>query len=1024
MAIQFSSAPAPNPITFPAVIQGPAGALSAAIISKAPQSPSPSWFHPARPCPLRALLHDWNFGKFCEGLSDEGMIDFTDPVAVARRDAADQFHTLLSFWLGNNDAYEAVAMDLLRQDLLRRNVRDASAHVNLYGCAPGLATPPLNVLIDIFMTGVNAHRFLYAFSPAWHRDSGGQLPIAYLRILSHYWDNYTSVVIMNVLTWLADALVIYRCFLIWERNVWIIIPSSLVLLLSIVNCSVTITWFRHPTLLTYPQARPFLNMTYPINIAQSCLTTGLITFKIWRQYSLSRSAGLYAGGSGSGLLTIMRIIVESAMIFAVQQLALCILYYLDSPAQHVFHGTMVPSIGVVFVLLAIRAYGVTHPDTLPNIRWPHNSNDTPSQSGQTTSTSPFPSNANLNTSERSARIRHHRRTASDGLMFATSARSDTHVTLTIPDTNIYSSGRNSANAGDIEKGDLSGRSVADASPRVPASSSNKAKPMMDVQPELEPEPQSSSNSVLLSNGPVVPFSRQLGAEAWSRRTTYETMLGTQEQDNETGGRRRLVREWDWTEGNDSFCQKSTTLIQLPNQLLEVLAHPRPAFVLSRRDTVWLGGATGWPSLTLAHQIHPPWLLGQFTAASGPLFDTRRTMDILSKWVTRYADIAASRMILPLVRHLPILHEPSSSSTLNKSEVFFPGWAPSLNLGAGAHICSVKVSGGGADQELTFSDVDVSSTATNVITRGSQKYACKCYPGDKCWPSTSVWSRFNITAGGTLQVALPPGASCYNSLKIEGGAGGEISTFDSEKCAEVQRNWIDEQWNTDHPISNLWPYWTNDTCLPFPQSPSDTCTRGYYGAYVVLAKTHQHVKATIDFARQHNIRLVIRNTGHDFMGRSTGYGSLILNTHSFKDVTWHKRWTGAGNWRGGAVTVGAGIQGRELWRLANKQSPPQALVTGECPTVGFAGGFIQGGGHGPLASLYGLAADQALSFDVVTSSGEYLTANAAKNPSLFWALKGGGPSTFAAVLSVTVKTFPRSPECCSHSGYQLHSHPRT
>ncbi|KAJ3509205.1 hypothetical protein NMY22_g16371 [Coprinellus aureogranulatus] len=315
-------------------------------------------------------------------------------------------------------------MDLLRQDLLRRNVRDASAHVNLYGCAPGPATPPLNVLIDIFMTGVNAHRFLYAFSPAWHRDSGGQLPIAYLRILSRYWDNYTSVVIMNVLTWLAT-------------------PSS------------------HPTLLTYPQARPFLNMTYPINIAQSCLTTGLITFKIWRQYSLSRSAGLYAGGSGSGLLTIMRIIVESAMIFAVQQLALCILYYLDSPAQHVFHGTMVPSIGVVFVLLAIRAYGVTHPDTLPNIRWPHNSNDTPSQSGQTTSTSPFPSNANLNTSERSARIRHHRRTASDGLMFATSARSDTHVTLTIPDTNIYSSGRNSANAGDIEKGDLSGKSVAD-----------------------------------------------------------------------------------------------------------------------------------------------------------------------------------------------------------------------------------------------------------------------------------------------------------------------------------------------------------------------------------------------------------------------------------------------------------------------------------------------------------------------------------------------------------------------------------
>lgn len=45
---------------------------------------------------------------------------------------------------------------------------------------------------------------------------------------------------------------------------------------------------------------------------------------------------------------------------------------------------------------------------------------------------------------------------------------------------------------------------------------------------------------------------------------------------------------------------------------------------------------------------------------------------------------------------------------------------------------------------------------------------------------------------------------------------------------------------------------------------------------------------------------------------------------------------------------------------------------------------------------------------MTSSGEFLTADAAENPSLFWALKGGGPSTFAAVLSVTVKTFPDLP----------------
>ncbi|TEB21879.1 hypothetical protein FA13DRAFT_1642097, partial [Coprinellus micaceus] len=290
--------------------------------------------------------------------------------------------------------------------------------------------------------------------------------IYYLRDLVTTWDSYTNVVIMNILTWLADALVIYRCFIVWERNYWVIVPSSLILLLSFqcvaLNCSLLLVWFRHPTALAFSQALPLLNMVYPINITQSLLTTGLITFKIWRQYILSRSAGLYAGGSGTGLLTIIRIIVESAMIFALQQLLLCVLYYVDSPAQYIFHGTMVPSIGVVFVLLAIRAYSVTHQDGLPNIRWPQNTTSSRSRSAQTTSTSRFPSN-HAYPEERAARIRHHRRTASEGLVLATSVGvpNETAFTLTIPDTNIYSSGERSGSEVVLEKDGVPGGSTSE-----------------------------------------------------------------------------------------------------------------------------------------------------------------------------------------------------------------------------------------------------------------------------------------------------------------------------------------------------------------------------------------------------------------------------------------------------------------------------------------------------------------------------------------------------------------------------------
>ncbi|PPR01896.1 hypothetical protein CVT24_001243, partial [Panaeolus cyanescens] len=264
-----------------------------------------------------------------------------------------------------------------------------------------------------------------------------------------------------------------------------------------------------------------------------------------------------------------------------------------------------------------------------------------------------------------------------------------------------------------------------------------------------------------------------------------------------------------------------------------------------------------------------------------------------------------------------------------------------------------------------------------------------------------WQRLNSTVGGNLQVAIHPAAPCYGSMD-------GIPTFDADKCNEVTANIPNQQWTTDHPIANMWTYWTNETCSPLTPQPEASCTRGFYGDWVVLAKTRQHIKATVDFARNNNVRLVIRNTGHDFMGRSTGFGALVLNTHSFKEVEFINRWNGQDGYRGGAVRVGAGMQLRELYRLANQQSPPVVVVGGECPTVGIAGGYIQGGGHGPMSSFYGMAADQVLEFEVVTASGHFRTVNAHHYPDLFWALKGGGPSTFAVVLSVTVKTFPEVP----------------
>lgn len=82
-----------------------------------------------------------------------------------------------------------------------------------------------------------------------------------------------------------------------------------------------------------------------------------------------------------------------------------------------------------------------------------------------------------------------------------------------------------------------------------------------------------------------------------------------------------------------------------------------------------------------------------------------------------------------------------------------------------------------------------------------------------------------------------------------------------------------------------------------------------------------------------------------------------------------------------------------------------ILGGECPTVGVAGGYLQGGGHSILSTQYGMAADNLLQYEVVTASGDHLNASRTENSDLFWALSGGGGGTYAVVLSATVKAYP-------------------
>lgn len=230
---------------------------------------------------------------------------------------------------------------------------------------------------------------------------------------------------------------------------------------------------------------------------------------------------------------------------------------------------------------------------------------------------------------------------------------------------------------------------------------------------------------------------------------------------------------------------------------------------------------------------------------------------------------------------------------------------------------------------------------------------------------------------------------------------------AQECATVNKGWSDAAFQADDPVGLSYPI--NATCPPVPkgQQASGSCTLGTSPRYAVNATCAEDVSAAVKFAKQRNVRLVIKDTGHDILGRSTGYGSLeVWIRHLRTGVDFQPTYQSschANGYAGSAISVGGGYTFEEVYKVAKDNNV--VVVGGGTPTVGVLGGWMQGGGHGPASREYGLGADQVLEAEVVLGDGQTITANACQNSDVFWAIRGGGPGTYGVVTKTVIKAHP-------------------
>ncbi|KAK7951195.1 FAD-binding domain-containing protein [Apiospora aurea] len=335
------------------------------------------------------------------------------------------------------------------------------------------------------------------------------------------------------------------------------------------------------------------------------------------------------------------------------------------------------------------------------------------------------------------------------------------------------------------------------------------------------------------------------------------------------------------------------------------------------------------------------------------------------------------------------------------------WAPGLGTSAASHIAkynSDSLNGLLADSiQLTEQDIgDFSAIAFGdraeaaaTVSQREQHQRCRVFPGDDLWPWTEEWTRFNNSLDGALLRPTPAGAVCYPAHPA----------YDAAQCQFLLRDARSTRFWLDDSLTELAQWTQGSTCLATneTQAQGKNCTRGGFPEYVVNATTAKHVQIAVNFARNKGIRLVVKNTGHDFGGRSVGAGSLSIWLHHMKETQRLPSFS-PGNYTGTAARFGTGV---EAWEVSNFTAA-HGGITVVAPggnTVGGVGGWVGGGGHSVVTSTLGLGADQVLSLGVVTADGRYVTADPFTNPDLFFALRGGGGATYGIIISAVYKVHP-------------------
>ncbi|KZT60443.1 hypothetical protein CALCODRAFT_506885 [Calocera cornea HHB12733] len=187
------------------------------------------------------------------------------------------------------------------------------------------------------------------------RDADGG-PVAYFGAMSSTEEVLRTAFICAYLV-LADAILIYRCWVVWSENYWIVAFPFLLWIGSIVVDSIMIaTMARMDSTISIfvINLGKWITAVLSFTLAQNIIVTALIVYRIW---VVNTSTGR---SSTSTLRPIIAVLLESGCLYVTTLFVFLVTYLASSNAQFIMVDILNPMIGIAFTILIVRVgMGVT-----------------------------------------------------------------------------------------------------------------------------------------------------------------------------------------------------------------------------------------------------------------------------------------------------------------------------------------------------------------------------------------------------------------------------------------------------------------------------------------------------------------------------------------------------------------------------------------------------------------------------------------------------------------------------------------